>query len=55
MSSGGFYVNLAFGPSEADIREAYAGNYDRLVDVKDKYDPTNFLRLNVNIKPTNMI
>lgn len=53
MSSGGFYVNLAFGPSEADIREAYAGNYDRLVDVKTKYDPNNFLRLNVNIKPAN--
>lgn len=52
MSSGGFYVNLAFGPSEADIREAYAGNYDRLVEVKDKYDPENFLRLNVNIKPS---
>lgn len=52
MSSGGFYVNLAFGPSEADIREAYAGNYDRLVKVKDQYDPTNFLRLNVNIKPS---
>ncbi|NKB45689.1 MAG: FAD-binding protein [Alphaproteobacteria bacterium] len=52
MSSGGFYVNLAFGPSEADIREAYAGNYDRLVEVKNKYDPDNFMRLNVNIKPT---
>lgn len=52
MGSGGFYVNLAVGPSEADVREAYAGNYDRLVEVKDKYDPENFLRLNVNIKPS---
>lgn len=53
MSSGGFYVNLAVDPSEAEVREAYAGNYDRLVEVKDKYDPDNFLRLNVNIKPSN--
>lgn len=52
MSSRGFYVNLAFGPSEAEIRDAYAGNYDRLVEVKNKYDPDNFMRLNVNIKPT---
>ncbi len=52
MGSGGFYVNLAVNPSEADVREAYAENYDRLVEVKDKYDPDNFMRLNVNIKPT---
>ncbi len=52
MGSGGFYVNLAVGPSEADVREAYAGNYNRLVEVKNKYDPDNFMRLNVNIKPT---
>ncbi|MDG2242011.1 MAG: FAD-binding protein [Rhodospirillaceae bacterium] len=51
MSSGGFYVNLAFSPGEAEIREAYAGNYDRLVEVKNMYDPDNFMRLNVNIKP----
>lgn len=55
MGSGGFYVNLAFGPTEEDIREAYAGNYQRLVAVKNKYDFNNFLRLNVNIKPSNAI
>jgi len=52
MSTGGFYVNLAIDPSDDDVRRAYAGNYGRLVKVKNKYDPTNFLRLNVNIKPT---
>lgn len=51
MSNRGFYVNLAFSPTEEEIRDAYAGNYDRLVQVKNKYDPTNFMRTNVNIKP----
>jgi FAD/FMN-containing dehydrogenase len=34
------------------IREAYGASYDRLVALKNKYDPTNLFRLNPNIKPT---
>jgi FAD/FMN-containing dehydrogenase len=34
------------------LNENYRGNYDRLVALKNKYDPTNFLRLNANIEPT---
>ena len=34
------------------VRAAYRPKYDRLVAVKDKYDPTNLFRLNQNIKPT---
>ncbi len=34
------------------VREAYGPNYERLVALKNKYDPTNFFRLNANIKPT---
>ena len=30
---------------------AYGGNYSRLLALKTKYDPTNFFRLNQNIKP----
>jgi FAD/FMN-containing dehydrogenase len=51
MGNGGFYVNVAVDPTELEIRRAYAGNYSRLVALKRKYDPTNFLRVNVNINP----
>jgi FAD/FMN-containing dehydrogenase len=34
------------------IKAAYGSNYERLVALKNKYDPTNLFRLNPNIKPT---
>lgn len=48
----GFYVNDI--PREAtaqDINANYRGNYERLVAVKTKYDPTNLFRLNANVQP----
>ena len=55
-SSGGVYVNYL--GQEADegaerVKAAYGPEkYERLVALKNKYDPTNLFRLNQNIKPT---
>ena len=39
-------------PKTDTIKAAFGANYDRLVEVKTKYDPTNFFQVNQNIKPT---
>jgi hypothetical protein len=46
------YGNYVSDEGEAVAREAYGPNYDRLVVLKNKYDPTNFFRMNHNIQPT---
>ena len=49
----GFYVNdVANDDPERRIRANYGANYDRLVKLKNKYDPTNLFRMNANVKPS---
>jgi hypothetical protein len=51
-TSGGTYTNFM---SEGDdrLKEAYGQDkYERLVALKDRYDPTNLFRLNQNIAPS---
>ena len=47
------YVNFLMEEGEERIRQAYGpAKYERLKALKRKYDPTNFFRMNQNIKPT---
>ncbi len=49
----GFYVNdLDYDATTASVKANYRSNHDRLVAVKNKYDPKNLFRLNANVKPT---
>ncbi len=50
-SAGGAYSNFLMNEGEERIKASYKGNYDRLVEVKRKYDPENLFRVNQNIKP----
>ncbi len=45
------YSNYLGDEGEKRARAAYGANYDRLVAVKKTYDPTNFFRLNQNVRP----
>jgi FAD/FMN-containing dehydrogenase len=47
----GAYVNYLADEGEPRVRDAYGVNYQRLREIKKKYDPTNFFRLNQNIMP----
>jgi FAD/FMN-containing dehydrogenase len=48
----GFYVNTEPGADDKRVRATYGGNYARLQQLKDKYDPINLFRMNANIRPT---
>jgi FAD/FMN-containing dehydrogenase len=47
------YVNYLAGDDSGEdpVRSAYGPNYDRLVELKAKYDPDNLFHLNFNIAP----
>ena len=50
-SEAGGYVNF-MGADDADrVRDNYGPNYERLVEVKRRYDPENLFRMNQNIDP----
>jgi len=51
-SAGGAYLNFIMDEGEDRIRASYRENYDRLVSIKSKYDPTSLFRVNQKIKPT---
>jgi FAD/FMN-containing dehydrogenase len=50
----GAYVGFLADEGEERVRDAYPGRtWDRLAEIKRRYDPTNLFRLNQNIRPEN--
>jgi FAD/FMN-containing dehydrogenase len=50
-SAGGAYVNMMMDEGQERVRASYGDNYDRLAQIKAKYDPDNTFRVNQNIQP----
>ena len=51
FATGGVYVNFLTQEEGDRVRAAYGSNYDRLAQLKNRYDPTNLFRVNQNIRP----
>ena len=51
FATGGVYVNFLTQEEGDRVRAAYGPNYGRLVELKNRYDPTNLFRTNQNIRP----
>jgi FAD/FMN-containing dehydrogenase len=50
-ASAGAYVNFMTEEEGDRVAAAYGSNYERLVQIKKRYDPENIFHLNQNIKP----
>jgi FAD/FMN-containing dehydrogenase len=52
FSTGGNYVNFQTADEDEErVRATYGANFDRVVEVKQKYDPHNVFRSNRNVRP----
>ncbi|MDR8398864.1 FAD-binding oxidoreductase [Paraburkholderia sp. USG1] len=49
---GSVYVNFMTQEEGGRVADAYGPNYERLVAVKNRYDPRNLFRCNQNIRPS---
>jgi FAD/FMN-containing dehydrogenase len=50
-SSNAYLLNFLGDEDQDLVRAAFGSNYRRLVELKTKYDPTNFFSLNQNVEP----
>ena len=51
-ATGEAYVNFMTEEEGDRLESAYGSSYARLVELKNRYDPTNLFRLNQNIRPS---
>jgi len=51
-ASGGVYITYTSDTGDARVRDAFRDHYDRLVAIKDRYDPGNMFHLGQNIRPS---
>lgn len=51
-ASVGVYANFLSDEGQSGVQAAYGDRLQRLTALKDRYDPTNFFRLNANIPPS---
>jgi FAD/FMN-containing dehydrogenase len=47
----GVYINFLGEEGEEQVRASYGVNYERLVSLKNTYDPDNIFKFNQNIQP----
>ncbi|MBC2904748.1 BBE domain-containing protein [Streptomyces cupreus] len=53
FSTGGNYVNFQLAEDDVNrTADAYRGTYERLRQIKARYDPDNLLRVNRSIRPS---
>ncbi|TIP76576.1 MAG: FAD-linked oxidase, partial [Mesorhizobium sp.] len=45
------YVNFMPEDEVDRVEAAYGGNYRRLLEIKQRYDPLNLFRMNQNLRP----
>ncbi len=45
------YINFMPGDETDRVEAAYGANYKRLAEIKKRYDPGNFFRMNQNVSP----
>lgn len=50
-SAGGGYINMMMDEGNDVVQAAYRDNYERLAEIKRRYDPANLFRVNQNITP----
>src|SRR5690349_37811 len=54
-SSGGAYVNFMMDEGQERVQASFRDNYERLAQIKTKYDPRNLFRVNQNIRPVGAV